>query len=78
MFAGIRVHEGAERAAVDHEPGDEGTELRRRKNVHLEHSDRVRTDWLLPDVIAAKFRDYWVWYRQVRCIYRTGTVLSDR
>ena len=43
-----------ERAAVDDEPGEEGTGLVRVENVDFEHGDRVWPDRLIPEPIDAK------------------------
>lgn len=57
LVIGVRVHEGAERAAVDDEPCHEGAELHRRKKINLEHTDRVRADRALPDRVDAELRN---------------------
>lgn len=54
---GVGVHERAQRAAVDHQPGDERAELRGREEVHLEHGYGVRPDGLLPEGVDAEFGD---------------------
>lgn len=58
-FPRLRVHrvgvdQDTERAAVDNEPGDEGTELRWREDIHFEHSDRVWADGLFPELVDAQ------------------------
>lgn len=54
----VGVDQDTERAAVDDEPGNEGAELRRREDVHLEHGDRVWADGLLPEPVDAQLGDY--------------------
>lgn len=53
----IRVHERAQRAPVDDEPGDEGAELRGREDVDLEHSDWMRTEGFFEEWVGAEFGD---------------------
>jgi hypothetical protein len=57
---GIGVNEGTERATVDDEPGDEGSELCGREDVDLEHGDRVRPDRLIPEFVDAQLGDWGV------------------
>lgn len=54
---GVRMDQGAERAAVDDQPGHEGAELRGREEADLEHGDGVRPDGLLPERVDAELGD---------------------
>lgn len=51
------MHQRAQRAPVDHQPGDEGAKLRGREEVDLEHGDGVWADGFVPDAVGAEFRD---------------------
>lgn len=57
LVVGVGMDEGAERAAVDDEPGDEGAELGGREEVYFEHAHRMRSDWLRPYLIDTQFGD---------------------
>lgn len=54
---GIRVDQGAQRPAIDDQPGDEGAELRGREEVHFEHGHWVRSHRSVPELVDAQFGD---------------------
>ena len=51
------MDQGAQRATVDHEPGDEGTKLCRRKEVHLKHGDGMRPNRLILEFVDSQLGD---------------------
>ena len=54
---GVGMQQGTERATVDDEPGNEGTELCWREDVHLEHGHWVRPNGLIPELVDAQLGD---------------------
>lgn len=43
---------------MDHQPSYEGTKLGRCEDVDLEHGNRMRTDWFVPDTVNAEFWEF--------------------
>lgn len=58
LLDGVGVDQHRERAAPDGEPRDEGAELRRREQVHLEHRHGVRPDRHVPEAVDPQLGDY--------------------
>lgn len=54
-FHGVRMHQGAQRPAIDHQPRDERSELCGREQVDLEHSDGVWADGTIEECVDAEF-----------------------
>lgn len=47
------MKQGAERATVDNEPGDEGAELCGSKEVHLKHGHGMWSNGSVPELVDA-------------------------
>jgi len=58
LVTGIRVHKAAQWAAVDDEPWDEGSELRRGVDVHFPHSCCMRRPWGLKDAVDFQLGEF--------------------
>jgi hypothetical protein len=58
----IGMQQSTQRATIDNQPRNKGAELRWRVDVHLEHSDRVRPDRDLPELVDAEL---WDWSRRL-------------
>lgn len=55
MLPGIWMHQRTQRTPVNHQPGNKSPKLRRREDVHLEHTHRVRTHGLIDHTVDAQF-----------------------
>jgi hypothetical protein len=54
----VRVDEDRQGTTVDHQPGDEGTELLGREEVHFEHCHGVGADGGGPELVDAELGDW--------------------
>jgi hypothetical protein len=72
LVTGIWVHKAAQWAAVDDEPWDEGSELRRGVDVHFPHSCCMRRPWGLKDAVDFQLGDY------VAIVSSVSTISSKR
>lgn len=56
-FHRIRMHQGTQWPAINHQPRDKCPELCGCEQVDLEHGDRMRTNWAIEECVDAEFRD---------------------
>lgn len=60
----VRMHQGTQRPAINHQPWDKRPELRGREQVDLEHGDGMRADGAIEERVDAEFGDF------VSCQYK--------
>lgn len=51
------MHQRTQRAPINHQPGNEGAELRGREEVNFEHGDGVWAERFVEEGIYAEFGD---------------------
>lgn len=52
------MHQCTQRTPINHQPGDEGAELRGREEVDFEHGDGVGADGFVEEGVYAEFGDW--------------------
>ena len=57
-IVGVWMHKRTQRSSIDHQPGYKRTELSRGEEVDLEHANRMRTEWPVPNAVDAQFWEF--------------------
>lgn len=55
---GVGMYQRAQGTPIDHQPWNEGSELRWCEEVDFKHGDWMWTNGFIPECIDPKFRDY--------------------